>query len=288
MPTKVEKDAYTGQETTGHEWDGIKELNTPLPRWWLYVFYASIAIAFLYFVLYPAIPYGAGYTEGLLGRQQRVILEQQLAAAEARQQQEFAGIDKASLEDIVADPKLLTLALAGGRAAFNENCAACHALGGAGQGHYPVLADDKWLWGGTLDEIRTTIVHGIRWDEDDDTRYSEMPPYGDILDKAQRREVAEYVLSLTGRADDEAAVEAGQAVFEENCAACHGEKGGGDPAVGAPALDDEIWLYGGSLADVEAQIASPQHGVMPAWGKRLGADTIKMLTVYVHSLGGGQ
>jgi cytochrome c oxidase cbb3-type subunit 3 len=289
MPTKVEKDAVTGRETTGHEWDGIKELNTPLPKWWLYVMYATIVWSVIYWVLYPSWPGISGYFGGLLGENQRTQLDQRMAAAQAGQAQFFERIAAASPAEISQDPELLNFALVGGGAAFADNCAPCHGLGGAGQGYYPSLADDAWIWGGTLDDIHTTIQYGIR-NGRDDARFNEMPRYGvdQMLDRQQINDVAEYVLSLSGGAEDEAAVERGATIFAEQCAACHGENGEGMAELGAPALNDQIWLYGGTKEAVVQQIHRPQHGVMPAWAGRLDPETIKALTVYVHSLGGGQ
>lgn len=288
MPTKIEKDAVTGTMTTGHEWDGIKELNTPLPKWWVWVFYATILWSLVYFVLYPAIPYLTGATDGILGWSSREQIREQLAEARAAQAEYLQGIQEADLAAIADDAELFAFARRGGEAAFNENCAPCHGAGGAGNpGGFPVLADDVWLWGGSLEEIQTTLLHGIRWTEDPDTRLSEMPAF-DFLAREEVDQVAQYVLSLTGRADDAAAAEAGQQLFLDNCAACHGEQGEGMQAVGAPALDDAVWLYGGTAEDVVAQVSRPKHGVMPAWGGRLNEETIKMLAIYVHSLGGGQ
>ena len=290
MPTKIEKDSVTGTETTGHEWDGIKELNTPLPTWWLYVFYATIAISLVYFVLYPSFPGINGYFGGVLGLQQREILDQQMARAAERQAEFVTGIEEASVEEIVAEPALFNFALAGGRAAFADNCVPCHALGGAGQaGGYPVLADDDWLWGGSLEDILLTLHVGIRH-EPADTRYSEMPAYGalGIYDADQIRDTAQYVLSLSGNATDPEAVARGAENYEFDCSACHGVSGEGGRDFGAPALNDAIWLYGGSEEEIVAQIANPRQGVMPAFGGRLDESTLKMLAVYVHSLGGGE
>ena len=289
MPTKIEKDAITGQETTGHEWDGIKELNTPLPRWWLYTFYACILFSLVYVILYPAIPGFSGYTAGTLGYNSRLDLEEQMAKARARQGENLQRMAEAELQEIRSDADLLTFALAGGDAAFADNCAPCHGQGGAGRPGFPVLADDAWIWGGSLDDIHTTLLYGIRVDNDD-TRVSDMPAFGadELLSSEEIADVAAYVLSLSGGEVDSAAAERGAPLYEENCLACHGEGGVGEMALGAPRLDDQIWLYGGELAEIEAQIARPRQGVMPGWEARLDATTIKMLTTYVHTLGGGQ
>ncbi|SMF40454.1 cytochrome c oxidase cbb3-type subunit 3 [Tistlia consotensis] len=289
MPTKIEKDAVTGTQTTGHEWDGIKELNTPLPKWWLYTFYACILWSLVYWVLYPAIPYITGATRGILGWSSRTQITEQLATAHAAQAEYLKGIHDTQLAAIPDNPKLFEFARRGGEVAFNDNCAPCHGVGGSGNpGGFPVLADDVWLWGGTLAAIQQTVTHGIRWSDDADTRVSEMPTFGEILSHDEINNVAEYVLSLSGRADDPKAAEAGAQVFTDNCAACHGDKGQGSHDVGAPRLSDAVWLYGGTKADIVSQVTKPKHGVMPAWSGRLDADTIKMLAVYVHSLGGGK
>ncbi|MDJ0895916.1 MAG: cytochrome-c oxidase, cbb3-type subunit III [Alphaproteobacteria bacterium] len=290
MPTKIEKDEITGQMTTGHEWDGLKELNNPLPRWWLYVLYACIGISVLYFILYPAIPWGAGYTKGLLGLQQREILDRQMERAFARQADLRNGIQTTSLEEIAADENLASFAWSGGQAAFAGNCAPCHGLGGSGQaGGYPVLADDDWLWGGTLADIEYTLQVGIRH-LPDDTRYSEMPRYGvdELLTPEEIADVAHHVLSLSGSEHDGEAATRGAGIYEEQCAACHGETGEGDMSQGAPRLSDQVWLYGGTHEELVRQIGNPKQGVMPAFADRLDDATIKMLSLYVHRLGGGQ
>ncbi|MGI9508267.1 MAG: cytochrome-c oxidase, cbb3-type subunit III [Geminicoccaceae bacterium] len=289
MPTKVEKDEITGRDTTGHEWDGIKELNTPLPKWWLYTWYACIVYAVIWWVLYPSWPYVTGYLGGIIGSDQRLEFDQRMAKARAGQAAYLDRIGAASTEDILADPELVGFALAGGQAAYADNCAPCHGLGGAGQSIYPTLADDDWIWGGSLDDIQTTINYGIRNDHEE-SRVNDMPAYGrdEILEREDIQAVTHYVLSLSGAEHDGSLVADGAVIFEEQCAACHGEEGEGIQELGAPNLQDQIWLYGGSPEEVAKQISSPQQGVMPPWIGRLDEDTIKILTVYVHSLGGGQ
>jgi cytochrome c oxidase cbb3-type subunit 3 len=287
MPTKVEKDAVTGRETTGHEWDGIKELNTPLPTWWLYVFYATILFAAVWWLLYPSWPGLRGHFGGLLGADQRVELEERLAEARAARAQFYARIEAASLPEIRQDLDLLSLALAGGQAAFADNCAPCHALGGAGQAAYPTLADDDWLWGGTLEDIQQTVMFGVRSGHDE-ARLNEMPAFGEMLDPAAIEALTQQVLALSGQAHDAALAAEGAALFAEQCAACHGEGGTGMSELGGPNLTDRIWLYGGTAEQIKTQIRRPRHGVMPAWAGRLDPAMIKLLTVYVHSLGGGQ
>ena len=290
MPTKAEKDSITGVETTGHEWDGIRELNNPLPKWWLYVFYATIAFSVAWWILYPAWPSIHGHTTGILHTDQRQELGRDVEAARARQAGYLDRIAASTPAAINADPELQRFAVAGGEALFKENCAPCHGLGGAGRKGYPTLADDDWLWGGTLEQIEYTVRHGIRNGVDPEARDSQMPAFGadGMLTRPQIGDVAQHVLSLTGRATDQAAAGRGAEIFAQNCAACHGDAGQGNKEVGAPALNDKIWLYGDSLQQIEAQLTRPRQGVMPTWQGRLSDDAIKMLVVYVHSLGGGQ
>jgi cytochrome c oxidase cbb3-type subunit 3 len=289
MAANVEKDSVTGTETTGHEWDGIKELNTPLPKWWLYVFYACIVWSIGYWVIYPAWPSLSGYTRGFLGYNTRAEFADTMAAVQESHRQFTDRIASMSVEEVTADPELLNYSMAGGRAVFGENCAPCHGAGGQGAQGFPVLADDDWIWGGDLAAIQQTVLYGVR-STSDDTRVSDMPKFGvdAILEPAQIGDVAQYVLSLSGRAEDAAAAERGSAVFVEQCALCHGEQGQGMAELGAPNLTDDIWLYGGSAEAITAQVTNPKQGVMPTWDGRLSETAIKMATVYVHSLGGGQ
>ncbi|HXK53727.1 MAG TPA: cytochrome-c oxidase, cbb3-type subunit III [Hyphomicrobiales bacterium] len=286
----VERDEISGTDTTGHEWDGIKELNTPLPRWWILTFYATIVWALGYVILYPALPLIDSATGGLLGYSSRAELAAELTQAKAAQAQYLDRIASASPAEIRADQDLLQFAIAGGRSAFSINCAPCHGAGAQGAAGYPNLNDDDWLWGGSLDEIYATLKNGIRAPHNDDTRDSIMPAFGtdEVLEKAQIADVTNFVLALSGKDHDSAAAQRGAEVFADNCAACHGEKGTGNKEFGAPSLADAIWLYGQDAAAIGAQISSPKHGVMPAWAGRLDDTVIKQLTVYVHSLGGGQ
>ena len=290
MPTKVEKDAYSGMDTTGHEWDGIKELNRPLPKWWVYVLWATVIWSIGFYVLYPAIPYGPGYTKGVLGWSQRQQVRDEIALAKADQANFLDAIADKSVEEIHQDTTLRNFALAGGAAAYKDNCAPCHGTSATGGKGYPSLADDAWLWGGTLENIHTTLLHGIRYAQDEETRQSDMPRFGldGLLDAEPIADVAEYVLSLSGRSEDAAAAQRGKEIFAEQCVSCHGENGEGNTELGAPSLSDQIWLYGGTRADIVQSIRNSRAGVMPAWRQRLDNSTIKMLTIYVHSLGGGQ
>ena len=289
MAGKAERDALTGVDTTGHEWDGIRELNNPLPRWWVYLFFATIAFSVLWWILYPSWPWSNGYLGGLLGNRQRVDLEERVTRARAEQVQWFDRIREADTTAIMADPELLQFAVAGGERHFKDNCAPCHGLGGAGQGYFPTLADDDWIWGGTLEQIELTIRHGIRNGQDAEARDSAMPAFGadGLLEPQQIEEVVQHVLAL-GQGTQDPAAEGGAAIYLENCASCHGEQGEGLVELGAPALNDAIWLYGGEPSQIRAQINRPRQGVMPYWQGRLDDETIKMLTVYVHSLGGGE
>lgn len=283
MATKVEKDSVTGTETTGHEWDGIKELNTPLPRWWIITLWVCVAWSGVYIIFYSAIP---GW-DGLWEYTARKDVTRQMEAVKADRAKWLDRLADASIEDIGKDSDLLNFAMAGGGAAFADNCAPCHGAGGAGGPGYPNLLDDDWIWGGTLDNIQVTVTHGVRWAQDDDTRITEMPRFGvdELLDKDQINDVADYVLSLSGGG---AAAGSGAEIFAENCAACHGESGEGNAELGAPRLSDAIWLYGGDKATILETITNSRGGVMPAWGTRLDEVTVKQLAIYVHSLGGGQ
>ncbi len=290
MPTKIEKDAATGQMTTGHEWDGIKELNTPLPKWWLYTFYATIVFGIVYMVLYPAWPSLSDHTKGALGWTQRGELAQKMEAEQQRLAPIMARIEATDIADIRNDPELMGYVAAAGRVAFADNCAGCHGAGGAGAaGGFPSLADDDWIWGGTPDQILQTVSYGVR-NANENSRINDMPRFGvdQLLDRAQIDDVAEYVLAMSGTATDAAAAERGAAVYAENCASCHGEKGEGIVDLGGPRLNDGIWLYGGDKASVVHSITYARRGNMPAWAERLDPATVKVLAAYVHALGGGQ
>ena len=287
---KRDVDALSGVETTGHEWDGLKELNNPLPKWWLYVFYASIVWAIGYWVVYPSWPLLSSYTTGVMGNSQRADALAALEAGKAARAELGTKLIDASLADISSTPALLDFAMANGRAAFGDNCAACHGSGGTGAAGYPNLQDDGWIWGGTLDDIHTTLKYGIRSGHSD-ARIADMPAYGrdGLLEKDQITQVANFVASKTGL-ETEAGVDlaAGETIYQENCAACHGEDLKGLREMGGPNLMGANYLYGKSLAAIKAQINNPRMGVMPAWEGRLDPATIKSLAVYVHSFGGGE
>jgi cytochrome c oxidase cbb3-type subunit III len=286
---KREIDDVTGVETTGHEWDGVKELNKPLPKWWVYTFYATILWAIAYWVVYPAWPTLTGYTKGTFGYSQRATVADEIKAGQAAQSGLREQLAAASLDRVKGDPDLLRFAMAGGAAAFQTNCAPCHGRGAQGFVGYPNLNDDDWLWGGGIEEIHKTISVGIRSDQKD-SRASQMPRYGldKLLEEPQIIDVAEYVLSFSGKSESSAAAARGQKLFAEQCASCHGADGKGKQEQGAPNLTDDIWLYGGSRQAIIESIRTGRGGVMPAWTGRLDPVTVKSLAVYVHSLGGGK
>ncbi|MDP3255126.1 MAG: cytochrome-c oxidase, cbb3-type subunit III [Bosea sp. (in: a-proteobacteria)] len=285
-----EVDAHTGVSTTGHEWDGIRELNTPLPRWWLGIFYATIVWSVGYWVVYPAWPLITTTTQGVIGYASRNDIARDLALLQQQRASQAAGLT-ASLEQIKADPSLFRIAMAQGKAVFGDNCAACHGVGGGGAKGYPNLNDDEWLWGGSLGEIHQTLQHGIRVAGDAETRISQMPAFGKdgVLKPAEIRVVANHVRALAGLPTERGVdLAKGPELFATNCAACHGDAGKGNKELGAPNLTDAISLYGMDMASLTETLTNSRAGVMPAWGQRLDPTTVKALTLYVHSLGGGQ
>lgn len=293
MADKIERDDHSGTETTGHEWDGIRELDTPLPRWWLYIFYASIVAAIIYWVLMPAWPLANGYTRGLLNWSDRRNVAAEVQSLEASRAPMFERLAHASSADLARDPELQEFARAAGESAFGDNCQTCHGAGGAGAPGYPVLADDVWLWGGSMEDIEHTLRVGIR-SGDPDARMSMMPAFGrdHLLTDAQIGDVTEHVIALSSagrRLHPEARAAArGAMVYQEQCAVCHGTTGVGDRNVGAPSLVDDVWLYGGSRAEIRRQIELGRGGVMPSWDRRFDDGTLRALAYYVHQMGGGE
>jgi cytochrome c oxidase cbb3-type subunit 3 len=279
-------------ETTGHQWDGIEELNNPLPRWWVWVFYATIVWSLGYMVAYPAWPLITAATPGLLGASTRADVAAEIARFDTANAEIKAKLIAADLNGIGADADLANFAERAGAAVFRTNCATCHGSGAAGfEGKgYPNLLDDDWLWGGTMEDIHLTITHGIRNTTDGDARYSEMPKFGadEILDATQIGQVVEHVLALSGQEHDAALAAEGAIVFADNCAACHAEDGSGDRAQGAPKLSDAIWLYGGTREAITETVTYARFGVMPDWNERLSEDEIRAVAFYVHSRGGGE
>lgn len=285
-----EIDHVTGTETTGHEWDGVKELNTPLPRWWLFIFYACILFAVGYWILMPSWPLPNGYTHGLLNYSLRDEVASRLQDLKTMRAAKEQALAHASLQQIQSNPDLLQFALAEGKTAFGDNCAPCHGAGGQGSKGFPNLTDDVWLWGGTLDDIQHTITVGVR-STSPDTRQSQMPSFGKdaILQPAQIDDLTQYVLHLRGMPANAAAVSRAGKLFADNCAACHGADGKGNRSFGAPNLTTHAgWLYGPKPEDIHDQIWNGHGGVMPTWAGRLSPETIKSLAIYVHSLGGGE
>ncbi|MGX5844509.1 cytochrome-c oxidase, cbb3-type subunit III [Mesorhizobium sp. ArgA1] len=281
-------DEVSGISTTGHEWDGIRELNNPLPRWWVICFYITIVWAVGYTIAYPAWPMLTSATKGVLGYSSRNEVKNELAAADAAKDKYVAGVQSKSVSEILADDTLREFAVSAGGAAFKVNCVQCHGSGAQGSKGFPNLNDDDWLWGGKAEEIQKTITHGIRFAPDLDTRQSEMPAFADVLQPEQISQVSAYVASLSGPVRDKILVQFGANVFADNCAGCHGENAKGNRELGAPDLTDAIWLYGSGESAIAAQVRAPKQGVMPAWEARLGETKVKELAVYVHSLGGGE
>jgi len=285
-----EVDALTRTATTGHDWDGIRELNTPLPRWWLWTFYLCIVWAVGYWVVYPAWPLLTNSTQGITGWHARSAIVADLDELRLLRGPMMDKLTHASLQEIAGDQQLLEFARALGKPAFADNCAPCHGAGGGGGKGYPDLNDDDWLWGGKLADIENTIRHGARGG-DDDGHQGRMPAFGrDGLLKANEiSAVADYVRSLSGLSTEPGVdLALGKKTFADNCTLCHGPEGKGNREVGAPNLTDKLWFYGSDKKIIMEGLQNGRGGVMPAWGGRLSDSTIKALTVYVHSLGGGE
>ena len=289
-----ERDSVSGTETTGHEWDGVKELDTPLPRWWLYIFYACIVAAVVYWVLMPAWPIGNGYTKGLLGFSDRNNVAADVGALRAARAPLYERLANASTAEIAADPEMQEFARAAGESVFGDNCRTCHGAGGAGAPGYPVLADDVWIWGGSLADIEHTLRVGVRADHPE-TRMSMMPAFGRdrLLTPQQIGDVTEYVISISSGArsrlnPNRGAAARGALAYQEQCAVCHGATGAGDRNVGAPSLTDDLWLYGGSREEIRRQVELGRGGVMPSWERRFDPGTLRALAYYVHEMGGGE
>ncbi|MEM6303457.1 MAG: cytochrome-c oxidase, cbb3-type subunit III [Pseudomonadota bacterium] len=275
-------------ETTGHEWDGIEELNNPLPRWWLWTLYLTIIWGVGYTIAYPAWPLINGATAGLLGYSTRGEVAAEIEAVNARNSDVSTRLASADLSTLSRDDPAYHYGVSGGAAVFRAHCSQCHGSGAAGALGYPNLLDDDWLWGGTLEAIEYTVRHGIRNETDFDAHYSEMPAFIDILEEGEITSVVQYVRAMSGQPHDAELSAQGATVYADNCAACHGDAGLGDPYGGAPNLTDAIWLYGGSEEAITSTVQNARFGVMPAWGQRLDEDEIKAVTLYIHQLGGGE
>jgi cytochrome c oxidase cbb3-type subunit 3 len=289
-PTKRKIDEPTGTPTMGHEWDGIEELDTPLPRWWLWTFYACILFAIGYVIAYPAWPLIDSYTTGVLGWSSRGDLARDMAAQDVKVAPIRQAIATTTIEKLAGQPPLLQAAVEGGRAAFKVHCVQCHGSGAAGSKGYPNLNDDDWLWGGDLATIEKTIIDGIRNPDHAETRLSIMPAFGrdQLLTVAQVDDVVAHVRTISRQQGVDVATRRGALVFAENCAVCHGPAGQGNRQLGAPNLTDGIWLYGGDVETIRQSVWNSRQGVMPRWGDKLDTATVRMLAAYAHSLGGGE
>jgi len=275
-------------ETTGHSWDGIEEFNNPLPRWWVWVFYATIVWGIGYTIAYPAWPLLSGATRGVLGASTRADVAAEIQHFKDMNASLDAELASADMTTLASNADLHGYAINSGAATFRTWCAQCHGSGAAGAKGYPNLLDNDWLWGGNIEEITATVRHGVRAETDDDTRFSQMPAFGDILEKDEITSVVAYARSLSGLDVDATAAAAGQEIFVDNCAACHTEAGTGDREQGAPNLTDAIWLYGSDVASVTDTVKNARYGVMPSWGERLGESQVRAVAAYVHQLGGGE
>lgn len=281
-------DKETGVETTGHSWDGIEELNNPLPRWWLWTLYLCIIWAIAYTIAYPAWPMISGATKGVLGWSTRANVAQDITEHEAKNAPLVTALLDADMATLPEDADLNRYAVARGGSVFRAQCSQCHGSGAAGAKGYPNLLDNDWLWGGTIEQIAHTVGHGIRNETDADARWSQMPAFGDILEEEEIAATVEYVISLSSPEHDTAMAATGAELFADNCSSCHGEAAMGDKEIGAPNLADAIWLYGGDRDTLTYTIANARFGVMPAWGQRLSEEDVRAVSAYVHGLGGGE
>ncbi len=285
-----ERDPVSGRKTTGHEWNGIKELDTPVPRGILIFLVVTHIFAVIWWFVMPTWPLGTTYTKGLLDTDQYQIVEENLIAAQAERANWVAEIERDSFDEILADPQLMSIVRTTGHRLFGDNCAACHGRNGTGRANYPDLTDHDWIWGGGPEAIIQTITTGVN-SSNEQSRISQMPAFGrdGMLEAEQVRSVAAYVYSLShpdySTAERIETIEAGGQVFLTTCAACHGEDARGDVEVGAPNLTDDYWIYGGELSTIVASVHGGREGHMPTWDERLSAAEIKMLAVYVYSLG---
>ena len=277
-------------ETTGHEWDGIQEYNKPMPKWWLWTFYATIVWGIGYTIAYPAWPGITSATAGVLGYSTRAEVAEDIKSVEEANAAINAKLVETELTAISDDPELLSYANNAGAAVFRTWCAQCHGSGAAGAqaSGYPNLLDDDWLWGGDIEAIHETIAYGIRNEENDNARFSQMPAFGELLSEEEITQVVNYVMSLSGEPQDASLVEAGAEVFDYECSACHAQDGTGDRFQGAPNLTDAIWLYGGSYDALMETVTNSRYGVMPPWEGRLSEAEIRAVATYVHGLGGGE
>ncbi|TXH15137.1 MAG: cytochrome-c oxidase, cbb3-type subunit III [Gammaproteobacteria bacterium] len=286
-----ERDPHSGHQTTGHEWNGIKELNTPVP-WPVWFFLIATGLfAVVYWVLMPAWPLGRTYTQGLLGTDQRAIVTRQVTRANEDRASWTSRIAALDVKQIRADPTLMKAVRDDGHRLFGDNCAACHGSDAGGNKGFPNLIDGDWLWGGSPNQIAETIAVGINSPAATNSRASQMLAFGrdGILDNDAVIAVTDYVRSLTdpgvARGAGAKSVAAGRAVFAANCVACHGPDARGNQSLGAPDLADRTWLYGGDAQSVYTSIHDGRRGEMPAWGERLSAVDRKLLLVWLLDKG---
>lgn len=286
----TERDPVSGRETTGHEWNGIKELDTPVPRGVLMFLIVTHLWAIAWWFFVPAWPVGWTYTKGLLGVEQKQTVEARIVDAQRERAAWTARIETEPYEAILADENLMAIVRSTGPQLFGDNCAACHGRDGRGRAGYPDLTDDDWLWGGGPELIEQTMRIGIN-SRHPDSRIAQMPAFGrdGTLEPEQVRNVAAYVYSLSHPDYSTEAnmkrIDAGREVFAMNCASCHGEDARGNRDVGAPNLADAHWLYGGDIQTIVTSVHGGREGHMPTWDERLTAGDIRMLALYVHDLG---
>ncbi|MBB5050955.1 cytochrome c oxidase cbb3-type subunit 3 [Afipia massiliensis] len=284
-----ERDPHTGYLTTGHEWSGIKELNTPVPRAVYLFLIATVLFSVVYWILMPAWPTGVTFTKGLLGIDQRTTLEADLREAAAERKVWSDQIEANSYDDIRKDPKLMRIVRQTGQTLYRENCAACHGSSAQGSKGYPSLTNASWLWGGDPATVAETIRVGIN-SSHKDSRLSQMMAFGrdGVLKEREVDDVVDYVRSLSdpkvARDTPAPRLDAGKAVFAANCAACHGDDGKGKTEMGAPDLTDHFWIYGGDLQSVSSSVWNGRQGKMPTWDERLSALDRKILALYLTDL----
>ena len=279
---QVERDAVTGLDTTGHEWDGIKELDRPVPRPVVWIYLIAIVGTLVWWVLYPSIPFVSDYYRGIMGTTSRETVLDRLDAAEVTRvafEQELIDRD---LNDLVADAGVRERHEAAAAVLFNDNCAACHGTDLQGQPNFPNLVDDAWLYSDDLDDIVLTLRYGIN-DAHEESRYNEMLAYGRerLLDDAQMSDVTEFVLSLSGADHDSDAASRGAEVYASECTTCHGD-GGAGLGDGAPNLTDDYWIYGGTREAILDVLYDGRLGHMPAWEDRLSEAEIRKLALYLQ------
>lgn len=279
----VDRDPVTGRRTTGHEWDGLKELDTPVPRVAVWALRLAILFALGYWLLYPAWPIAQDYTRGLLGYSSREVVTEKVQTAAEEIAAFKAPLLEGDLSELAASAEARAAYQPAAAVLFRDNCAMCHRENGMGQRGFPNLVDDHWLWSGEAEEVYVTLLHGINYPHDDDTRAAEMLAFGrmGLLNRAEIGEVIEYVRQIGGLEHDAAVAETGAAIFEENCAACHGDGGVGGLENGAPSLVDEAWIYGAERDTLMTTIYDGRAGVMPGWRDRLTDAEIRQLALYV-------